>query len=76
MKNQLIKIAAIALMVAAPTLLTLAQPNPGTNSDGNGVAGGPIGGNAPIGSGLAILLLSGAAYAGKKAYNAQKQIGE
>jgi hypothetical protein len=76
MKNKLIKIAAIALLVAAPTLLTLAQPNPGTNSDGNGVGGGPIGGNAPIGGGLIIMLLSGAAYAGKKAYDAQKHIQE
>lgn len=72
MKKQLIKIAAIAFMVAAPTLLTLAQPNPGNNSGGGPVGGGPIGGNAPIGSGLAILLLSGAAYAGKKAYDANK----
>jgi len=76
MKNQLIKIASIALLVAAPTLLTLAQPNPGENSGSGTVGGGPIGGNAPIGSGLAILLLSGAAYAGNKAYNAQKQTEE
>ncbi len=75
MKNQLIKIASIALLVAAPTLLTLAQPNPGQNSDG-AVGGGPIGGNAPIGGGLAIMLALGAAYGGKKAYNAQKQTEE
>lgn len=71
MKNRIIRIAAIAMLVTAPTLITLAQPNPGENSGGGAVGGGPIGGNAPIGGGLAIMLALGAAYAGKKAYNAQ-----
>jgi len=73
MKNRIIRIVAIAMLVAMPTLITLAQPNPGQNSDTNPVAGGPIGGNAPIGGGLAIMLALGAAYAGKKAYSAQAE---
>jgi hypothetical protein len=72
MKKQIIRIAVIAILVAAPTLITLAQPNPGENS-GGAVGGGPIGGNAPIGGGLAIMLALGAAYAGKKAYSAQAE---
>jgi len=71
MKKQIIRIAVIAMLVAVPTLITLAQPNPGQNSDTNPVSGGPIGGNAPIGGGLALMLALGAAYAGKKAYSAQ-----
>ena len=73
MKKQIIRITVIAMLVTAPTLITLAQPNPGENSGGGAVAGGPIGGNAPIGGGLAIMLALGAAYAGKKAYSAQAE---
>jgi len=68
MKKQLIKITILALLVSAPTLLTIAQPNPGQNSDNSGVGGGPIGGNAPLGSGMALLLGLGAAWGAGKVY--------
>ncbi len=42
---------------------------PGTGDD-------PIGGTAPIGSGLIILISMGAAYGAKKVYNARKRLEE
>ncbi len=47
------------------TLLAQAPPNPPGNA---GSGGGPVGGNAPIGSGMVIMLAMGAAYAGWKKY--------
>lgn len=54
----------VALLFATSFLLNAqAPPNPPGNAS-NG--GGPVGGNAPIGSGMAIMLVMGAAYAGWK----------
>ncbi|PKP46633.1 MAG: hypothetical protein CVT94_14060 [Bacteroidetes bacterium HGW-Bacteroidetes-11] len=73
MKKKIITLVAVILMAMAPSILIFAQPNPGQNSGSTPVGGGPIGGNAPIGGGLAIMLFLGAAYAGKKAYDAQSE---
>ncbi len=50
------------------TVTLFAQPNPPSNpSNGaNGPVGGTSGGNTPVGSGLVIMLVMGAAYAGIK----------
>jgi len=72
MKKRIVKISAIALLVALPTLFTLAQPQPGQNAGGGAVTGGPIGGNAPVGSGLALLITLGAVWAGKRTYDAHR----
>jgi len=72
MKNRIFKLMTIAMLVAAPTVFALAQPNPGENSGGGGVSGGPIGGTAPIGSGLVMLLGLGMAYGAKKVYDLRK----
>ena len=61
-----------ALMLSATPLLAQGPPPPppsGHGSPGNQ----PTGGHAPIGSGLAILLVMGAAYAGKKAYDLRSE---
>ncbi|KAF0200171.1 MAG: hypothetical protein FD170_3724 [Bacteroidetes bacterium] len=71
MKKRIITLSAVILLALAPAATIFAQPNPGQNSGNTPVGGGPIGGNAPIGSGMVVLLALGAAYAGKKAYNAQ-----
>ncbi len=42
-------------------------PNPPDNPNSGG---GPVGGSAPVGTGIGILLALGAAYGGKKVYNA------
>jgi hypothetical protein len=71
MKKTIITLSAVILLALAPAAVIFAQPNPGQNSGSTPVGGGPIGGNAPIGSGMVIMLALGAAYAGKKAYDAQ-----
>jgi hypothetical protein len=52
------------ILIAA---VSYAQGPPEPPEDPN-TGGGPVGGNAPIGSGIAILLTLGAAYGGHKVY--------
>jgi hypothetical protein len=54
--------------------ITIAQPAP--PPPGNHGMDGNQGGAAPIGSGLAILLTMGAAYGGKKIFDARKRLEE
>ena len=62
-----------AMLLSATPLLAQGPPPP--PPDGHGATGNqpPTGGNAPIGSGLAILLAMGAAYAGKKVYQVKNE---
>lgn len=62
------------LLISSARLMAQGSPPP-PPADGHGATGNqpPTGGDAPIGSGLTILLLMGAAYAGKKMYNLQVQ---
>jgi len=53
----------------------LGQPMPGGDPSGGGV-NPPVGGYAPIGSGLIILLSLAAGYGSKKIYNARKKLVE
>ncbi len=48
-------------------------PPPPPSGAGHGASGNQTGGNAPIGSGLVILLGLGAAYGGKKLYRFHKE---
>jgi hypothetical protein len=73
MKRKIHKLLLMLSIIIAPTLWSVAQPNPSGNSNGDGVGGDPIGGGAPIGSGVMIMLAMGAAWAGKKTYDARKQ---
>jgi len=66
MKKIIAKLSLIALLSIASTSL-LAQGPPEPPNDPN-EGGGPVGGNAPIGSGIALLLTLGAAYGGRKVY--------
>jgi len=66
MKKILAQISLITVLILSSTAL-LAQGPPPPPEDPN-AGGGPVGGNAPIGSGLAILLTLGAAYGGRKVY--------
>jgi hypothetical protein len=52
-----------------------AQPMPGTDPSGD-PGNSPVGGYAPVGSGLVILLALGAGYGTKKVYDARKKILE
>jgi hypothetical protein len=53
----------------------IGQPMPGGDPSGGG-NNPPVGGYAPIGSGLIILLAMGAGYGTKKVYDARKKILE
>ena len=53
----------------------LSQPMPGGDPSGGG-DNPPVGGYAPIGSGLIILLALGAGYGSKKVYDARKKLVE
>ena len=69
----LLTVFFITITVALNSLL--AQPMPGGDPSGNN-GNIPVGGNAPIGSGLVILLALGAGYGSKKVYNARKKLEE
>lgn len=73
MKRKIYRILFLGSIIIAPTLWSVAQPNPGGNSGGDATGGDPIGGGAPIGSGVMIMLAMGATWAGKKTYDAHKQ---
>ncbi len=72
MKRKIYKILLLVSIIIVPTLWGVAQPNPGGNSGEDPTGGDPIGGGAPIGSGVMIMLAMGAAWAGKKTYDAHK----
>lgn len=69
------KCLLIILMVLAPAIYAIAEGpgGPGSGPDGNGTpvgnGGVPVGESAPIGSGLAFMLLFSAAYGAKKLYH-------
>ncbi len=61
-----IQLTLFFLLFSGLTLLAQAPPTPPSNASNGG--NGPVGGNAPIGSGMVIMLALGAAYAGWKKY--------
>ena len=76
MKNRLVKTLAILTLVIDPAIAGLAQPNPSKQPSGDPVNGGPVGGNAPIGSGLILMIGMGAAYGIKKLSKHNNTIAE
>ncbi|MFC2101042.1 hypothetical protein ACFLRZ_04350 [Bacteroidota bacterium] len=62
-----------AFLILSPLVIThiFAQVPPPPPPDGSG-GGTPIGGTAPIGSGLIVMMVMGTAYGSKKIYNAFK----
>jgi hypothetical protein len=69
--KKIIQTLVIALLFTVPVAL-MAQPSPhGGPGGGTGTTpagGGPPGGGAPIGSGLVVMLVLGAAYGSKKVF--------
>jgi len=63
-------IPSVFLMISSFTLLAQAPPPPPENAGGSG---GPVGGGAPIGSGLVLLISLAAGYGGKKVYDFSKR---
>ena len=66
------KILAITavLMISGFSLLAQAPPAPPQNAGGSG---GPVGGGAPIGSGVVLLIAMAAGYGGKKVFDFRKK---
>ena len=67
----ILKSIALVTITLITVNISLAQPQPNGGND-PGVDNTPVGGGAPVGSGIGILLLLGAAYGGKKAYDFRK----
>ncbi len=76
MKKILIKFAAITALFLVSTTFVLADggppPPPGDPSSG----GAPVGGAAPIGSGIGILLMLAGGYGARKVYDMRKKLEE
>ena len=77
MKNisKFIKVTLILTLFLGWSLISMAQgppPPPGGHGATSNQAPGDSGGNAPIGGGIAILLSMGAAWGGRKVYQAYK----
>ncbi len=68
-KISIILAAVLGLTISSATYAQAPPPPP----PDHGSTGNQNGGNAPIGSGLLILLGLGAAYGGKKLYDARKE---
>ncbi len=74
MKRYIFRIMLLVSLITAPTLWSYAADPPEPPPPPSPGLGDPIGGGAPIGSGLFIMLAMGAAWAGKKTFDARKDI--
>jgi len=68
-----IQILVILLVILVPVILS-AQPLPYDEGIGGGTAANGVGGAAPIGGGLLIMLSLAIGYGSKKIYNARKKV--
>ena len=77
MKKAILSLIITGLFLTIPVIFaTASAPPPPPPPDGAGTSDNPIGGAAPIGSGLVLLISMGAAYGAKKVYNARKRLEE
>jgi hypothetical protein len=76
MKKRLLHFLVILVLAFAPDLAGMAQPNPNKQPSGDPVNGGPVGGTAPIGSGLILMISMGVAYGIKKTTDKPKELLE
>lgn len=70
------KLIFITLLITAPVVISFAQPQPSSNANSTPVAGDPIGGSAPLGSGIALLLTLATGYGTKKVLNLRKKLAK
>jgi hypothetical protein len=75
MKKAILNLILTGLFIAVPVILATASAPP-PPPPGPGGADTPIGGAAPVGSGIVILLSMGAAYGARKVYYARKRLEE
>ena len=70
--KKFITAAIFIFAISARSAQTPPPPN-GNGGDPTGSGNTPVGGGAPIGSGIVILLALGASYGGKKVYDYKMQ---
>ena len=63
-------ILSVFLMISGLALIAQAPPAPPSSANQGGT--GPVGGGAPIGSGIVLLITLAAGYGGKKVYDFRK----
>ncbi len=66
------KLALTLSFIVGIGFATMAQPGGGSNGDGSSTGGNSLGGSAPIDGGVSMLLILGAAVAGRKIYQYKK----
>jgi hypothetical protein len=71
MKKFIQTIAVIALITLGTTLMAQNPPHPNGGNDPTSGGNTPVGG-APIGGGLVMMMIMGAAYGTKKVYHLRK----
>ena len=77
MKKVIFNLVLVGLLIIVPVIMvSAAAPPPPPPPGGPGTSDIPIGGSAPIGSGLVMLISMGMAYGAKKIYNARKRLEE
>ena len=75
--KNILRVSIILLFVGTAYTVSAQPPPPPTGSGGSGgTSNNQLGGNAPIGGGLFILLGLGAAYGGRKIYNLRNKLEE
>lgn len=72
--NKILKLIIITAIVIVPLLTATASVPPPPPPPGGGDI--PIGGTAPVGSGVVILVSMAAAYGAKKIYDARRRLEE
>jgi hypothetical protein len=74
MKKNIIKLVLFScLLIAGQQLLAQGPPNPPGDPS---LQGPPVGGSAPVGGGLELLLVMGLVYGSKKTYKLWKKDAE
>jgi len=78
MKKAILNLIIVGILIIVPVILATASapPPPPDPIGGPGTGHEPIGGLAPIGSGIVMLISMGAAYGAKKIFNARKRLEE
>jgi hypothetical protein len=70
--KKIFKVMTLIAVMSFTGYQVFAQPAPGVQSGSGPVLGGPIGGGAPIGSGLTLLITLGIVYGANKLFLLKK----
>ncbi len=76
MKKKIYSTLLISALMMLPLFSISQMRDPGSPGGDPSGGGGGVGNSAPIGSGIGILIVLGAAYGGKKLYHLYQEDGE